>query len=59
MKKENTTKKGFLYQILVETKKLFTSKFMIIMIALILLFSIATPIIQKITSQNRNDRYYF
>lgn len=59
MKKESTTKKGFLYQILVETKKLFTSKFMIIMMALIVLFSIATPIIKKINVNNRNKDYYY
>jgi ABC-2 type transport system permease protein len=59
MKKKETANKGFLYQILVETKKLFTSKFMIIMIALILLLSIVFPIIGKVNANKKDKDFYY
>ena len=50
--------RGFVYQILIEIKKLFTSKFNIILAALILLGGIAFPIVSKFQSNKSPEMYY-
>ena len=59
MNTANTRKtKGFFYQILVEFRILFSSKFTIIIAALILLGSIAVPVLDKIQSGKEDTIYY-
>ena len=50
--------KGFFHQILVEIKILFSSKFNIILAALIILGAIAVPIVGKVQSNRVPVRYY-
>ncbi len=55
---DNKKTKNFLFQILTEIKMLFTSKFTIILVALIVLAAIAVPIISKINSNKEPETRY-